>query len=90
LNAEQLLLLSNVPGVLTDFPDETSLLPRISVAEIESVRSQYAQGRMRIKLLGAEEALQGGVQSVILGDARVERPISRALSGAGTVIGDCF
>jgi acetylglutamate/LysW-gamma-L-alpha-aminoadipate kinase len=86
LNAEQLLLLSNVPGVLTDFPDETSLLPRIPVAEIESVRNQYAQGRMRIKLLGAEEALQGGVQSVILGDARVERPISRALSGKGTVI----
>jgi acetylglutamate/LysW-gamma-L-alpha-aminoadipate kinase len=56
------------------------------VAEIESVRNQYAQGRMRIKLLGAEEALQGGVQSVILGDARVERPISRALSGKGTVI----
>jgi acetylglutamate/LysW-gamma-L-alpha-aminoadipate kinase len=80
------LLLSNVPGVLTDFPDETSLLPRIPVAEIESVRNQYAQGRMRIKLLGAEEALQGGVQSVILGDARVERPISRALSGKGTVI----
>ena len=36
--------------------DESSLLPRIAVDEIETVRSQYAQGRMRIKLLGAQEA----------------------------------
>jgi acetylglutamate/LysW-gamma-L-alpha-aminoadipate kinase len=41
---------------------------------------------MRIKLLGAQEALAGGVRRVVLGDARVERPVSRALSGEGTVI----
>ncbi|MEJ2748932.1 MAG: [LysW]-aminoadipate kinase, partial [Anaerolineae bacterium] len=47
----------------------------------------YAQGRMRIKLLGAQEALTGGVSRVVLGDARRERPISQALKGMGTVIG---
>jgi hypothetical protein len=39
---------------------------------------------MRIKLLGAGEALDGGVAQVRLGDARSERPISRTLDGAGT------
>ena len=41
---------------------------------------------MRMKLLGAGEALKGGVGKVILGDARVAQPVSRALAGQGTVI----
>lgn len=87
LNATDLLILSNVPGVLRDFPDEDSLLPAIAAADIDHVAAAYAQGRMRIKLLGAQEALAGGVPRVVLGDARRERPISQALAGAGTVIG---
>lgn len=86
LGAEQLLILSNVPGLLTNFPDESSLLPRICAGELEQVSQTFAEGRMRIKLLGAQEALNGGVGRVVLGDARVERPVSRALAGAGTVI----
>jgi hypothetical protein len=43
---------------------------------------------MRIKLLGAQEALTGGVERVVLGDARGQRPILRALDGVGTVITD--
>jgi acetylglutamate/LysW-gamma-L-alpha-aminoadipate kinase len=35
--------------------------------------------------MGAGEALRDGVGRVIIGDARVERPISRALAGEGTV-----
>jgi hypothetical protein len=31
--------------------------------------------------------LAGGVRRVVLGDARVERPIRRALEGEGTVVG---
>jgi acetylglutamate/LysW-gamma-L-alpha-aminoadipate kinase len=87
LKADQLLILSNVPGVLTDFPDESSLLPSIDPAGIDDVANTYAQGRMRIKLLGAQEALAGGVRRVVLGDARGPGPITRALSGQGTVIG---
>ena len=41
---------------------------------------------MRIKLLGAKEAIEGGVERVILGDARIENPVSYALDGNGTVI----
>lgn len=87
LEASDLLILSNVPGVLRNFPNENSLLPAIAAADIDHVAAAYAQGRMRIKLLGAQEALAGGVSRVILGDARRERPISQALAGVGTVIG---
>jgi acetylglutamate/LysW-gamma-L-alpha-aminoadipate kinase len=85
LGAEALLLLSNVPGLLRDFPDESSLIARIARAEVEDFLP-VAQGRMKKKVLGAAEALAGGVGRVILGDARVDRPISRALEGQGTVV----
>lgn len=86
LAATDLLILSNVPGVLQNFPDESSLIGQIARSDIDHIAQTYAQGRMRIKLLGAQEALDGGVQRVVLGDARGERPILRAIAGTGTVI----
>jgi acetylglutamate/LysW-gamma-L-alpha-aminoadipate kinase len=85
LDAETLLLLSNVPGLLRAFPDESTLIARIARTAVEEFLP-VAQGRMKKKVLGAAEALAGGVGRVILGDARVAQPISRALEGAGTVI----
>ena len=86
LHAESLIILSNIPGVLTNFPDESSLLERIEFDQIDEVAQTSAQGRMRIKLLGAKEALEGGVGKVILGDARIAKPISHAMQDRGTVI----
>ena len=85
LQAEALVLLTNVPGLLKDFPDESSLIRRIGRGQLESY-FPYAQGRMKRKLLGAKEALDGGVGRVILGDGRIEAPVSRALAGKGTTI----
>lgn len=86
LGADDLLILSNVPGVLRDFPDEASLIAHIAPADIDHVAETFAEGRMRIKLLGAQEALSGGVARVVLGDARGDQPVRRALDGMGTVI----
>jgi [amino group carrier protein]-L-2-aminoadipate/L-glutamate 6-kinase len=86
LGASELIILSNIPGLLRDFPDETSLIPCLDRADIAAVSQTAAAGRMRIKLLGAEEALAGGVWRVVLGDARGSRPVQNALAGAGTVI----
>lgn len=85
VRAESLLLLTAVPGLLKSFPDETSLirtLPRQFLKEA----GNYAQGRMKKKILGAGEALQGGVGRVIIADGRVSNPVSSALDGCGTVI----
>jgi len=86
LGAETLIILSDVPGVLADFPDESSLVKEIPRAQLEQARERYAQGRMKIKLLGAQEALEAGVQKVILGNCRGERPVRAALAGQGTTI----
>jgi len=53
LGADTLVLLSNVPGLLREFPDESSLIPELAAAELDAAM-QHAQGRMRIKLLGTK------------------------------------
>jgi acetylglutamate kinase len=86
LNADVLVILSSVPGLLESFPDESTLIPLIQMEQIEEFQERYAQGRMKRKLLGAAEAMRGGVGRVIIADGRVEKPVQRALSGEGTVI----
>ncbi|MGA2110615.1 MAG: [LysW]-aminoadipate kinase [Anaerolineales bacterium] len=85
LKAETLVLLTAAPGLLRKFPDEGTLissLPRDQLPEA----LEMAQGRMKKKILGAEEALRGGVGRVLLADGRVDHPVSRALAGEGTSI----
>ncbi len=86
LGADALVLLTNVPGVLRDRNDASSLIERIEGLEGLEGAMEHAAGRMRIKLLAAREALAGGVQRVIIGDGRVASPVSQALRGMGTVL----
>ncbi len=85
LKAETLLLLTAVPGLMKNFPDESTLIRQLPQSQF-SAASEAAQGRMKKKVLGAEEALKGGVSRVIIADGRIQNPISSALSGNGTVI----
>ena len=85
LGAQQLIILSNVPGLLRNFPDESSLIPHISYAELEQALG-FAEGRMKKKVLGASEAIAGGVEQVVFADARFAGPIRAAMEGRGTVI----
>jgi acetylglutamate/LysW-gamma-L-alpha-aminoadipate kinase len=85
LKAEILLLLTAVPGLMKNFPDESTLLRKLPQSQL-SAAAEAAQGRMKKKVLGAAEALQGGVSRVIIADGRIENPISNALAGNGTVI----
>jgi acetylglutamate/LysW-gamma-L-alpha-aminoadipate kinase len=85
-NAEALVILSNVPGLLRNFPDESTLIrevPRASAIDF----MQYAEGRMKKKVMGAVEAIGEGVQKVVFADGRTEQPITKALAGSGTHIG---
>lgn len=85
LRAGTLILLTAVPGLMKNFPDESTLIRQLSQSQLPTAL-EAAQGRMKKKVLGAEEALQGGVGKVIIADGRVEKPISNALSGNGTVM----
>ena len=85
LKAENLLLLTAVPGLMKNFPDESTLIRQLPQSQLAAA-SEAAQGRMKKKVLGAEEALKGGVSRVIIADGRIRSPISGALAGNGTVI----
>lgn len=87
LKAHTLMMLSNVPGLLRNYPDEESLIPFIPSTDVESYM-EFAQDRMKKKVLGAAEAVSGGVGRVIFGDARIEAPVTAALSGRGTVVAE--
>jgi len=84
LGAQELVILSNVRGLYRSFPDETSFVSEVSLNRI-NIALDWAQGRMKRKVLGAQEALTSGVQRVIVADGRVGNPVQRALSGEGTV-----
>jgi [amino group carrier protein]-L-2-aminoadipate 6-kinase len=85
LKADTLLLLTAVPGLMKNFPDESTLIRQLSQSQLAAA-SEAAQGRMKKKVLGAGEAIEGGVQRVIIADGRIQSPISNALNGNGTVI----
>jgi acetylglutamate/LysW-gamma-L-alpha-aminoadipate kinase len=86
LHAETVVILSNVPGLLRDLADETTIVSHIPRVHIYGYLDRYARGRMKRKLLGAIEAVDEGVGQVILADGRVPQPLHQALSGHGTVI----
>lgn len=81
LGASELVIATNVPGLLRDPQDRDTLICRIEAERLEEY-SSYAQGRMRKKMLGAKEAIAGGVSRVRIGNA----PLPELLSGAGTTI----
>ena len=89
LGASDLLILSNVRGLYRSYPDESTLIAHVPAHALESALAA-AQGRMKRKVLGAQEALAGGVRRVIIADGRAPQPLSAALSGSGTVFGEAL
>jgi acetylglutamate/LysW-gamma-L-alpha-aminoadipate kinase len=85
VRAEQLIILSNVPGLLREFPDESTLIERIPADQVEQYMG-FAEGRMKKKVMGAAEAVDQGVGRVTFADARIPHPVRSALEGRGTVI----
>ncbi len=81
LHAEALAIMTNVPGLLSDPADLNTVIHTIPANQL-SEYMDYARGRMRKKLLGAQEALQGGVRRVCIGSSSLQA----VLNGAGTSI----
>ncbi len=84
LRATRLLLMTNVPGLLADPEDPGSLIRSVRADALEPARAA-AQGRMRKKVLAAEEALEAGVEQVVIASSNAASPVTDALAGQGTV-----
>ncbi len=84
LGAEDLVILSNVRGLYRDYPQPDSIV-QVVTPQQRDCALDWAQGRMKRKVLAANDALAGGVARVIIADGRAQQPLQQALAGAGTV-----
>src|SRR6056297_972825 len=79
-----LVVLTDVPGVLEDPDDESTLVERVTTpAEMDAVEDA-AEGFMTKKVMAATEALSGGAASVVVADANNRDPVTAAYDGHGT------
>ena len=90
LRAERLLLMTDVPGILRDKNDPESLLPDLTVDEARQARADgILAGGMITKVDCAVQALEAGVENVVILDGRVPHALLLELltdEGAGTLL----
>lgn len=84
LRADVLVLLTNVPGLLQDRNDPSTLVKAVARDAVAGVL-RFAEGRMRKKVLAARAALDAGVERVVIASSQGPAPVARALAGEGTV-----
>jgi acetylglutamate kinase len=90
LDAEKLVYLTDVPGVLTDVDDPTSLVSRLSVARAKMlIANGVIAGGMIPKVEAALAAVEGGVGSSHILDGRIAHVVLLELlthEGVGTMV----
>ena len=93
LNAERLIMMTDIAGILRDKDDPSTLITEVTVAEAAELKAQNViSGGMIPKVDCCIEAIQRGVKNVIIMDGRIPHSILMELltdEGAGTmVVGD--
>jgi len=87
VNAERLLLMTDVPGVNDK---NGNLIPRLTIAEAEElIQDETITGGMIPKIRTCISAIQGGVKGVVIIDGRKPHAVLHELfssAGAGTLI----
>ena len=90
LNAERLIMMTDIAGVLLDRNDPDTLIPEITLNELPSLYDRgIISGGMIPKVECCARALREGVKNVIIMDGRVPHAILTELltdEGAGTMI----
>ena len=90
LQAERLIMMTDIAGVLTDKNDPTTLIPRLTVSEAKGLyESGIISGGMIPKVDCCIEAIERGVERVIIMDGCVPHSILMELltnEGAGTMV----
>ncbi len=90
LNAERLIMMTDIAGVLRDCNDPDSLIPELTVSDCYKLRDQgIISGGMIPKIDCCIEAIRRGVQNVIIMDGRIPHSILMEIltdEGAGTMV----
>ena len=90
LNAERLILMTDIAGLLQDKDDPTTLIPQLTVSQAQALQGQgIISGGMIPKVNCCIDAIQAGVKHVVMMDGRVPHSILMELltdEGAGTMV----
>ena len=90
LGAERLIMMTDIAGILRDQHDPSTLIPKLTVDEAKELYSSgVISGGMIPKVDCCIEALNRGVESVIIMDSRVPHSILMEIltdEGAGTMV----
>ena len=90
LNAERLIMMTDIAGILKDKDDPSTLIPHITVGEArELYDSGVISGGMIPKVDCCIDALEHGVDNVVIMDGRIPHSILMELltdEGAGTMV----
>ena len=90
LNAERLIMMTDIAGILEDKDDPSTLIPQVTIAEAEKLQEKgVISGGMIPKVNCCVEALHRGVNNVIIMDGRTPHSILMELltdEGAGTMV----
>ena len=90
LNAERLIMMTDIAGVLRDKDDPSTLIPEITLQDIPKLQEEgIVTGGMIPKVQCCAEALSRGVRHVVIMDGRVPHSILMELltdEGAGTMV----
>ncbi len=85
LEIDTVIQLIEAPGFLDNPDDESSLVERMTAAELNA-REAVVEGRIKRKLLALTRLCANGKTRVIISDGRIEHPVEDALNGGGTHI----
>ena len=90
LEAERLIMMTDIAGILRDKDDPETLIPEVSVADAAKLREEgVISGGMIPKVECCVEAIKHGVENVVIMDGRVPHSILMELltdEGAGTMV----
>ncbi len=90
LNAQRLIMMTDIDGILRDKDDPTTIIPHLTVSEIEQLKGEgIISGGMIPKVDCCIKALHEGVKNVVIMDGRVPHSILMELltdEGAGTMV----
>ena len=90
LNAERLIMMTDIAGILRDKDDPATLIPHITVSEAKELYdSGVISGGMIPKVDCCIDALEHGVDNVVIMDGRIPHSILMELltdEGAGTMV----
>ena len=90
LKARKLVFISDVPGILRDPKDESSVISTIKVSEVdELIKNKIITGGMIPKVQSAIEALKAGTNKIHMIDGRIQHSLLLEIftdKGIGTEI----